>query len=54
MQYQEAGVVDPMKYLCEMRQDRGGMIQTQVSCQSLPKEAKIDQLMPLPPYELYL
>ena len=31
MQYQEASMVDPLKYLCEMRQDRGGMIQTQVS-----------------------
>lgn len=28
-QYLEEGVVDPLKYLCEMRQDRGGMIQTQ-------------------------
>ena len=24
-------MVDPLKYLCEMRQDRGGMIQTSVS-----------------------
>lgn len=23
--------MDPLKYLCEMRQDRGGMIQTSVS-----------------------
>ena len=29
-QYEEEGIVDPLKYLCEMRQDRGGIIQTQV------------------------
>ncbi|CAI8046729.1 Receptor-type tyrosine-protein phosphatase R [Geodia barretti] len=27
-QYEAEGVVDPLKYMCEMRQDRGGIIQT--------------------------
>jgi len=31
VKFEEDGVVDPLKYLCEMRQDRGGMIQTSVS-----------------------
>ena len=30
-QYEKEGIVDPLKYMCEMRQDRGGIIQTPVS-----------------------
>lgn len=30
IQYEAEGIVDPLKYLCEMRQDRGGIIQTPV------------------------
>ena len=30
LQYEAEGVVDPLKYMCEMRQDRGGIIQTAV------------------------
>ena len=30
-QYEGEGVVDPLKYMCEMRQDRGGIVQTPVS-----------------------
>lgn len=29
-QYVTEGNVDPLKYMCEMRQDRGGIIQTVV------------------------
>ena len=29
-QFEAEGIVDPLKYMCEMRQDRGGIIQTAV------------------------
>lgn len=34
-QYEKEGIVDPLKYMCEMRQDRGGIIQTPVSQKGL-------------------
>ena len=30
-QYEQEGQVDPLKYFCDMRTDRGGTIQTPVS-----------------------
>jgi len=33
LQYSNEGVVDVVRYICELRQDRGGMVQTKVSLQ---------------------
>ena len=30
-QFEEEGQVNPLKYMCEMRSDRGGTVQTPVS-----------------------